>query len=58
MSKVLLRIDVPDDCKWITAEISSRGNDWQRIHSLRYNEDEVKKLINEYNKLQEKGILG
>ena len=56
MSRILLKIDIPEDCKWINAEITSSNKDdserW--VHDLHYNEDEIKRLIEAYEKIKDK----
>ena len=56
MSRILLKIDIPEDCKWINAEITSSNKDdserW--VHDLHYNEDEIKRLIEVYEKIKDK----
>ena len=56
MSRILLKIDIPEDCKWINAEIiSSNKDDSERwIYDLHYGEDEIKKLIEAYEELKDK----
>ena len=60
MSKMIIVVDVPDDCYEVEAEITGESDREIKIHNLYYNADEVECRLRAFdvfsNQLKDMGI--